>query len=187
METYSRWRHWHQLLKTFIHCFVERDVFLFEATDLSSCISSLEMIGNLETSNSCGGFWFSSFVADSVDSGSRGFWAWEGRKSSKHSPKCTRKVGKSLECWSSTWRISLSSFKNWNKLNPSIFGGEKLELWKQKLQNLPNDTLCLSFSCNLTGYFKQALKSDWLFFFKCNFLIAWKKKRFRAKNGAIRE
>ena len=36
---------------------------------------------------------------------------------------------------------------------------------KQKFQNLPHDTLCLSFSCNLVGYFKQALKSDWLFFF----------------------
>ena len=92
METYSRWWHSHQLLEIFIHCFVERDVFLFEVIDLSSCISSLEMIGNLKTSNSCGGFWFSSFAADSVDSGSHGFWAWEGRTSSKYSPKCTRKV-----------------------------------------------------------------------------------------------
>ena len=32
-------------------------------------------------------------------------------------------------------------------------------------QNLPYDTLCLSFSYNLIGYFKQALKSDWLFCF----------------------
>ena len=39
------------------------------------------------------------------------------------------------------------------------------EFWKQKLQNLPHDTLCLSFSCNLIGYLKQALKSDWLFCF----------------------
>ena len=56
------------------------------ATSHSSCISSLEMIENLETSNSCGSSWFSSFLADSVDAvvlGSRGFWAWEGRKSSK--------------------------------------------------------------------------------------------------------
>ena len=51
------------------------------------------------------------------------------------------------------------------KLNSSIFGGEKVRVWKQKLQNLPHDTLCLSFSCNLIGYFKQASKSDGLFCF----------------------
>ena len=51
------------------------------------------------------------------------------------------------------------------KLNSSIFCGEKVRVKKQKLQNLPHDTLCLSFSCNLIGYFKQALKSDWLFCF----------------------
>ena len=27
------------------------------------------------------------------------------------------------------------------KLNSSIFGGEKVRVWKQKLQNLPHDTL----------------------------------------------
>ena len=42
------------------------------------------------------------------------------------------------------------------------FLGEKLEFWKQNLQH---DSLCLPFSCNLMGYFKQALKSDWLFCF----------------------
>ena len=46
------------------------------------------------------------------------------------------------------------------KLNSSIFGEEKKEFWKQKLQNLPHDTLYLSFSWNLIGYSKQALKSD---------------------------
>ena len=47
------------------------------------------------------------------------------------------------------------------KLNSSIFGEEKKkEFWKQKLQNLQHDTLYLSFSWNLIGYFKQALKSD---------------------------
>ena len=39
-------------------------------------------------------------------------------------------------------------------------GGEK-EFWKQKLQNLLHDTI----SCNLIGYFKQTLKSDWFFCF----------------------
>ena len=49
----------------------------------------------------------------------------------------------------------------------SIFfgGGGEIRVKKQKLQNLPQDTPCLSFSCNLIGYFKQALKSDWLFCF----------------------
>ena len=46
----------------------------------------------------------------------------------------------------------------------SIFLGEKVRVKKQKLQNLAHDTPCLSFSCSLIGYFKQALKSDWLFF-----------------------
>ena len=54
-------------MKTFIHCFVERDVFLFTAIDLTSCIASLETTGNLETSTSCIGsgyavVWF-SFVS----------------------------------------------------------------------------------------------------------------------------
>ena len=50
------------------------------------------------------------------------------------------------------------------KLNSSIFWGEKREFSKQWLQNLPHDTLCLSFSCNYIGYFKQAVKKkvpDW--------------------------
>ena len=45
------------------------------------------------------------------------------------------------------------------------FFGKKKPFWKQTLQNLPHDTLCLSFSCNLMGYFKQALKPDCLFCF----------------------
>ena len=59
------------------------------------------------------------------------------------------------------------------KLNSSIFGGEKREFSKQWLQNLPHDTLCLSFSCNYIGYFKQALESDWLFCFQCSLIIGW--------------
>ena len=55
------------------------------------------------------------------------------------------------------------------KLNSSILGrwggGGKFEFWKQKLQNLPHDALCLSFSYSLIGYFKKALKCDWLFCF----------------------
>ena len=42
----------------------------------------------------------------------------------------------------------------------SILGGGNKSFWRRKLQNLPHDTLCLSFSCNLITYFKQALKSD---------------------------
>ena len=43
----------------------------------------------------------------------------------------------------------------------SISLGEKVRAEKQKLQNVPHDTLCLSFSCNLIGYFKQALR-EWV-------------------------
>jgi len=38
------------VLKTFIHCFVEREAFLFTATDLSFSISSFETTANLEMS-----------------------------------------------------------------------------------------------------------------------------------------
>ena len=52
------------------------------------------------------------------------------------------------------------------KLNSCpFFWGEKVRVKKQKLQNLPHDTLCFLFSCNLISYFKQALKSDQLFCF----------------------
>ena len=55
---------------------MERDVFLFTAIDLSSCIASLETTGNLETSTSRAGsgfavVWF-SFVSVLLDSGSHG-------------------------------------------------------------------------------------------------------------------
>ena len=47
----SRWREeHHELLKTFLHCFLELEVFLFTATDLSSSISLFETTENLETS-----------------------------------------------------------------------------------------------------------------------------------------
>ena len=36
--------------------------------------------------------------------------------------------------------------------------------------------LCFSFSCNLIGYFKQALKSGQLFCFWCSLLIGWEKR-----------
>ena len=62
-----------------------------------------------------------------------------------------------------------------------------LKLNQSILQNLPYDILYLSFSCNLIGYFKQALKSGWLFCFFVAFSLAGKKMRFKAKNGAIRE
>ena len=65
-------------------------------------------------------------------------------------------------------------------------GGGEIRVKKQKLQNLPHDTLCLSFSCNLIGYFKQALKSDW-FVFSVASSLTGKKMPFKAKNGAIHE
>ena len=69
----------------------------------------------------------------------------------------------------------------------SIFWGEKVRVKKQKLQNLPHDTPCLSFSCNLIGYFKQALNLIGCFVFNVTSSFAGKKMRFKAKNGVIRE
>ena len=45
------------------------------------------------------------------------------------------------------------------------FSGGKSKSFGNKSCKICHDTLCLSFSCNLIGYFKQALKSDWLFCF----------------------
>ena len=64
-----------------------------------------------------------------------------------------------------TWSIFYwcSTELVWNKIRPFL-AGKKQEFWKQGLQNLPYDTLCLSFSCNYIGYFKQAVKKkvpDW--------------------------
>ena len=54
------------------------------------------------------------------------------------------------------------------------------------VQNLLHDTLCLSFSCNLIGYFKRTLNLIG-FVFSVASSLAGKKMRFKAKNGAIRE
>ena len=51
--------------------------------------------------------------------------------------------------------------------------GNVKQNFEQKLQNSPhNGFLCLSFSCNFIGYFKQALKSGWLFCFSVPFSLA---------------
>jgi len=49
------------------------------------------------------------------------------------------------------------------------------------------EPFCLSFSSNVIGWFKKALKSDWLFCFTASFSLAEKKMQFRAKNSAIWE
>ena len=64
----------------------------------------------------------------------------------------------------------------------------KAKFWELKLQNSPhNGFLCISYSCNFIGYFKQALKSDSLFFyyflfFNVLFSLAGEKERFSLKN-----
>ena len=47
----SRWQEEHHEFKTFLHCFLELEVFLFTAADLSSSISLFETTENLETSS----------------------------------------------------------------------------------------------------------------------------------------
>ena len=55
-----------------------------------------------------------------------------------------------------------------------FWGGRgNIRVLETKVAKLPHDTL--SFSCNLIDYFKQALKSDWSFCFKCSLLIGWEK------------
>ena len=64
----------------------------------------------------------------------------------------------------------------------------KAKFWEPKLQNsLHNGFLCISFSCNFIGYFKQTLKSVWLFCFSVPFSWARERERLRAENNAIRE
>ena len=56
--------------------------------------------------------------------------------------------------------------------------------WEQKLQNLAHRRfLCFSFSGKIFGYFKQTLKSDWLFCFSVPLWLAEEKLQFRAKNS----
>ena len=72
------------------------------------------------------------------------------------------------------------------KLNLSILrGGDRS--FGNKSCKICHIIHCLLFSCNLIGYFKQALKSDWLFYFSVASSLAKKKMRFKAKSGAIRE
>ena len=69
--------------------FVEQDVFLVTAKDLSSCIASFEITGNLETSTSSvgSGFVVALFSLVSVLLGSRlhGPWVDVTEKSPKNS------------------------------------------------------------------------------------------------------
>ena len=59
------------------------------------------------------------------------------------------------------FKYSIDAGLSWFEIKFIHFWGrKKKEFWKQKLQNLPHDTLYLSFSWNLIGYSKQALKSD---------------------------
>ena len=73
------------------------------------------------------------------------------------------------------------------KLNSSILGGEKQEFWKQRLQNLPHDTLCLSFSCNTLVTLNKPLNLIGCFVFSVASSFAGKIMWFKAKNGAIHE
>ena len=61
------------------------------------------------------------------------------------------------------------------KLNSSIFWGEKVRVLETKVAKFAMQYSLSFISCNLIGYFKQALKSDWLFCLKCSLLISWKK------------
>ena len=69
-----------------------------------------------------------------------------------------------------------------------FFFKKKRQRLVTKVANLPHSgLLCLSFTCSLIGYFKQALKSDWLFCLSVLFSLPGKKMGFRAKNSVIQE
>ena len=61
------------------------------------------------------------------------------------------------------------------KLNSSMFWGEKVRVLETKVAKFAVQYSLSFISCNLISYFKQALKSDWLFCLKCSLLISWKK------------
>ena len=67
------------------------------------------------------------------------------------------------------------------------FWGGKSKSFGNKSCKICHMILCLSFSCNLIGYFTKVLKSDWLFVFRVASSLAAKKVQFKAKNGAICE
>ena len=50
-----------------------------------------------------------------------------------------------------------------------------------------NSNIWCLFSCNLIGYFKQTMKSDWLLRFRKAISLTGKKIQFEANNGAIRK
>ena len=66
--------------------------------------------------------------------------------------------------------------QNWTSLksNSSISLGGKIKSFGNKGCKICHMLLCLSFSCNYIGYFKESLKSDGLFCFQCSLLIGWK-------------
>ena len=66
-------------------------------------------------------------------------------------------------------------------------GGGENKNFGNKSCKICHMILCLSFSCNLIGYFKQVLKSDWLFVLSVASSLATKKVQFKAKKGAICE
>ena len=73
------------------------------------------------------------------------------------------------------------------KFNSSIFWEEKVRVLETKVAKCAIWYSCLSFSCNVIGYFKQALNLIGCFVFSVASSLARKKMRFKAKNSAIRE
>ena len=63
-----------------------------------------------------------------------------------------------------TWSVQIyDAVLSWCEIKFIRFLVGKSKSFGNKSCKICLDTLCLSFFCNLIGYFKQALKSDWLF------------------------
>ena len=63
------------------------------------------------------------------------------------------------------FKYFIDAVLSWFEIKFIHFWGGKNKSFGNKSCKICNDTLCLLFSCNLIGYFKQALKSDRLFCF----------------------
>ena len=174
--TVSIFLHFLDVEDVFIHCFVEREVFLLTAAASNSSISSLEILGNLIESTICTLWVGAGFVSLLMDSESHGSGADVEEKLSNYSSNWTLNVGNTPRSTSSASRSSLSSLRNCKSLNSSIFAFAKRKFWQQKS--------CTKFARNIAFFFVflqfgrllWMILEIWLVvWFKCYFLIAWKK------------
>ena len=88
--------------------------------------------------------------------------------------------------WSSVYHFTASILNcKIQLLKYMIFKSELIFYWSSIWLVLIYKKSSLSFSCNVTGSFKQVLKSDWLLCFSKVVSLAGKKVWLRAKNVTL--